>query len=280
MSNIKITCDSTCDLPHELYTKYDVDVIALSVALGDTLHRDGVDITAPELFDYVKESGTLPKTSAVSMGEYMDVFGKYVDEGRTVIHINLSSNLSASHQNAVLAAQELGNVYVVDSQNLSTGSGHLVVEAAEMAAQGLDAETIVARLNEMKERLDVSFVLQTLEYLQKGGRVSKAVAIAGGMLSIKPIIAINAEGKIEMAGKARGNKQANALMNKKAQELEIDFSKPVMVGYTGTSDALLQKYLAESAEFFGENTYGSSIVSAVVGTHAGPNAVALAFFSK
>ena len=169
-NNIKITCDSTCDLPHELYAKYDVEVVALAVTLGDTLHRDGVDITAPELFAYVKESGTLPKTSAISMGEYLDVFGKYVKEGRTVIHINLSSNLSSSHQNAVLAAQELGNVYVVDSRNLSSGSGHLVIEAAEMAAQGLDAETIVARLNEMKERLDVSFALQTLEYLQKCGR--------------------------------------------------------------------------------------------------------------
>lgn len=136
MSHIKITCDSTCDLPQELYAKYDVEVVALAVTLGDELHRDGVDITAPELFSYVKETGTLPKTSAISMGEYMDVFGKYVDEGRTVIHINLSSNLSASHQNAVLAAQELGNVYVVDSRNLSTGSGHLVIEAAEMAAQG------------------------------------------------------------------------------------------------------------------------------------------------
>ena len=110
MSNIKITCDSTCDLPQELYAKYDVEVVALSVALGEELHRDGVDISAPELFAYVKESGTLPKTSAVSMGEYLDVFGKYVREGKTVIHINLSSNLSASHQNAMLAAEELGNV--------------------------------------------------------------------------------------------------------------------------------------------------------------------------
>ena len=279
MSNIKITCDSTCDLPQALYAKYDVEVIALSVALGEELHRDGVDISAPELFAYVKESSNLPKTSAVSMGEYLDVFGKYVSEGKTVIHINISSSLSASHQNAVLAAQELENVYVVDSRNLSTGSGHLVIEAAEMIAQGLDAETIVARLNEMKERLDASFGLQTLEYLQKGGRVSKTVAIAGGLLNVKPIIGLT-EGEIKMLGKARGNKQANALMNKEIARLGVDFSKPILLGYTGTDDALLRKYMEESSDLWEGRVLPSTIVSAVIGTHAGPGAVAVAFFSK
>ena len=168
MANIKITCDSTCDLPQEIYQKYNVDVISLSVALGDALCRDGVDVTTAEVFAFVSKTGTLPKTSAVSMGEYLEVFSKYVEQGQTVIHINLCSDLSSSHQNARLAAAELENVYVIDSRNLSTGSGHLVVEAAEMAQQGLDAETIVARLNELKERVSASFVLQTLEYLQKG----------------------------------------------------------------------------------------------------------------
>jgi DegV family protein with EDD domain len=198
-----------------------------------------------------------------------------------VVAVILSSGLSGTYQSAVIGASEFpGKVFVVDSRNVALSAGIMVEYAFRLLEQGMDAEQIAAELTAIRSKAHLMAVVGTLEYLQKGGRVSKAVAIAGGMLSIKPIIAINAEGKIEMAGKARGNKQANALMNKKAQELEIDFSKPVMVGYTGTSDALLQKYLAESAEFFGENTYGSSIVSAVVGTHAGPNAVALAFFSK
>jgi DegV family protein with EDD domain len=169
---------------------------------------------------------------------------------------------------------------VVDSRNVAIGAGIMVEYAFRLMEQGMDAAQIAGELTAAREKAHLMAVVDTLEYLQKGGRVSKAVAIAGGMLSIKPIIGVNAEGRIEMMGKARGNKAANAMMNKKAQELEIDFSKPVMVGYTGTGDGLMQKYLTESAAFFDGHTYGTSVVSAVVGTHAGPNAVALAFFSK
>ncbi len=281
MSNIKITCDSTCDLPRELYAKYDVEVVALAVTLGDTLHRDGVDITAPELFSYVKESGTLPKTSAISMGEYMDVFGKYVKEGRTVIHINLSSNLSSSHQNAVLAAQELGNVYVVDSRNLSSGSGHLVVEAAEMAAQGLDAETIVARLNEMKERLDVSFVLQTLEYLQKGGRCSSVAALGARALQLRPEIRV-ADGGMGVGKKYRGSMEKSVLDYVRGRlegRDDIDTHR-IFVTHSPMDQAVVDKAIALVRELHPFEEVIETSAGCTICSHCGPNCLGVLFFKK
>ena len=139
MEKIKITCDSTCDLTQEIYEKYNVEVLPLGITLGEELYRDGVDVTAPKVFDFVAETGVLPKTSAISMGEYIETFKKYTDDGYAVIHINISSEFSSCHQNAKLAAEELGNVYPIDSRNLSSGSGHLVMAAAELAAEGPSA---------------------------------------------------------------------------------------------------------------------------------------------
>ena len=281
MSNIKITCDSTCDLPQALYAKYDVEVIALSVALGEELHRDGVDISAPELFAYVKESSNLPKTSAVSMGEYLDVFGKYVAEGKTVIHINLSSALSASHQNAVLAAQELENVYVVDSRNLSTGSGHLVIEAAEMAAQGLDAATIVARLNEMKERLDASFVLQTLEYLQKGGRCSSVAALGARALQLRPEIRV-ADGGMGVGKKYRGSMEKSVLdyiRGRLEGRDDID-TRRIFVTHSPMDSDVVAKAIALVKELQPFEEVIETDAGCTICSHCGPNCLGVLFFKK
>ena len=281
MSNIKITCDSTCDLPQALYAKYDVEVIALSVALGEELHRDGVDISAPELFAYVKESGNLPKTSAVSMGEYLDVFGKYVAEGKTVIHINLSSALSASHQNAMLAAQELENVYVVDSRNLSTGSGHLVIEAGEMVAQGLDAATIVARLNEMKERLDASFVLQTLEYLQKGGRCSSVAALGARALQLRPEIRV-ADGGMGVGKKYRGSMEKSVLdyiRGRLEDRDDIDIRR-IFVTHSPMDSDVVAKAIALVKELQPFEEVIETDAGCTICSHCGPNCLGLLFFKK
>ena len=191
MQKIKITCDSTCDLSPELYEKYDISAIPLGVTLGDDFHHDGVDVTAQEIFSFVDKTGVLPKTSAISMGEYTDFFKPYLDAGYAIIHINISSDFSICYQNACLAARELGNVYPVDSRNLSTGSGHLALCAAEMAQQGMDAEAIAAELTKLQSRVDTSFVLQTLEYLKKGGRCSSVVALGANLLSLRPEIDVH-----------------------------------------------------------------------------------------
>ncbi len=281
MSNIKITCDSTCDLPQELYAKYDVEVVALSVALGEELHRDGVDVSAPELFAYVKESGNLPKTSAVSMGEYLDVFGKYTAEGKTVIHINLSSNLSASHQNALLAAQELGNVYVVDSRNLSSGSGHLVIEAAEMVAQGMEAEAIVSRLNEMKERLDVSFVLQTLEYLQKGGRCSSVAALGARALQLRPEIRV-ADGGMGVGKKYRGSMEKSVLdyiRGRLEGRDDID-TRRIFVTHSPMDQAVVDRAIALVKELLPFEEVIETTAGCTICSHCGPNCLGVLFFKK
>lgn len=150
MNKIKITCDSTCDLTKDLYNKYAVHVVPMGISLGDELRYDGKDITIKELFQYVESSGQLPKTSAISVWEYETAFREYVEQGYQVIHISLSDELSSSHQNAVIASQEVGNVYVVDSRNLSSGSGHLVLIAGALAESGMSAEEIVKELNEKK----------------------------------------------------------------------------------------------------------------------------------
>ena len=281
MSNLKITCDSTCDLPQELYAKYDVEVVALSVALGEELHRDGVDISAPELFAYVKETGTLPKTSAVSMGEYLDIFGKYTAQGKTVIHISLSSNLSASHQNAVLAAQELGNVYVVDSRNLSTGSGHLVVAAAEMAAQGMEAEAVVARLNEMKERVDASFVLQTLEYLQKGGRCSSVAALGARALQLRPEIRV-ADGGMGVGKKYRGSMEKSVLDYVRGRlegRDDIDTHR-IFVTHSPMDQAVVDKAIALVRELHPFEEVIETSAGCTICSHCGPNCLGVLFLKK
>lgn len=281
MTNVKITCDSTCDLPQALYAKYDVDVAPLAVALGEELHRDGVDISATQLFDYVKKSGVLPKTSAVSTGEYLDLFGKYVNEGRTVIHISLSSNLSASHQNAVLAAEELGNVYVIDSRNLSTGSGHLVIEAAEMAAQGLDAAAIAARLNEMKERVDASFVLQTLEYLQKGGRCSSVTALGARALQLRPEIRV-ADGGMGVGKKYRGSMEKSVLDYVRGRlegRDDVDTHR-IFVTHSPMDQAVVDKAIALVKELHPFEEVIETSAGCTICSHCGPNCLGVLFFKK
>ena len=200
MNKIKITCDSICDLTQELYDKYNVEVAPLCVSLDDKLFRDGADITAEDVFAYVSKTGSLPKTSAISVGEYEQIFRKYVDDGYQVIHINLSSSLSSCYQNACIAAKELGNVYPVDSMSLSSGSGHLVIEAAKMAQEGKTAQEIVEKLCVLREKLDVSFVLQTLDYLKKGGRCSALTALGANLLQLRPEIEVK-DGKMGVGNK-------------------------------------------------------------------------------
>jgi DegV family protein with EDD domain len=240
-----------------------------------------VDISASDLFAYVKNSGNLPKTSAVSMGEYMDVFGKYTAEGKTVIHINLSSNLSASHQNAVLAAQELGNVYVVDSRNLSTGSGHLVIAAAEMAAQGMDAEAIVAQLKDMAQRVDASFVLQTLEYLQKGGRCSSVAALGARALQLRPEIRV-ADGGMGVGKKYRGSMEKSVLDYVRGRlegRDDID-TRRIFVTHSPMDSDVVAKAIALVRELHPFEEVIKTNAGCTICSHCGPNCLGVLFFKK
>ena len=210
MSNIRITCDSTCDLTASLYETYRAQPVPLGVSLGDDFRRDGVDIKPQDIYAFAAATGSLPKTSAISVGEYEELFRSLTAQGDPVIHINLSSELSASHQNACLAAQMVGNVYVVDSRNLSSGSGHLVLLARELADEGKSPEEIVAALEEARDKLDVSFVLQTLEYLHMGGRCSGVAAFGANLMKLRPEIEVIG-GKMQVGHKYRGTMEKTIL---------------------------------------------------------------------
>ncbi|MEG2406188.1 MAG: DegV family protein [Clostridiales bacterium] len=200
---IKITADSTCDLSPALIEKYNVAITPLSVQIGESSLKDGKDITAQEVVDAFEKQNILAKTAAVSIGEYLEIFKKYTEEGYNIIHINIGSNFSACHQNATLAAKEIGNVTVVDSQNLSTGQGHIVVKAAELAAMGKNSQEIEQELNELIPRIDASFLLDTLTYMHKGGRCSTVTTLGANLLQLKPCIEVK-NGKMSVGKKYRG----------------------------------------------------------------------------
>lgn len=281
MSKIKITCDSTCDLTKELYEKYDIAVMPLAVNLGDNLYRDGVDIDGPMIFDYVAKTGILPKTSAVSIAEYTDFFKPWLDEGCEIVHINLSSGLSSCHQNACLAAEDLGNVYVVDSLNLSSGSGHLAIAAAELAAEGFEAKEIADRLNEMKTRLDVSFIIQELDYLHKGGRCSGVAAFGANLLKLRPCIEV-VDGGMVVGKKYRGSTEKTIkeyIDGRLAGREDLQLNR-IFVTHSHAPQEIVDemvKYVKELQPFAEviETVAGSTITS-----HCGKACLGVLFFKK
>lgn len=278
---IKITCDSTCDLTPELYEKYNVEVIPLGIILGDELYYDSVNVTVQELFDYADSAGKLPKTSAVSVGTYTDVFSKYVNDGYSVIHINISSEFSACYQNACMAAEEVGNVYPIDSRNLSSGSGHLVIEAAKMAAKGVSAPEIAERLNEMKERLDVSFVVQTLEYLKMGGRCSSVAALGANILQLRPEIIVT-EGKMSVAKKYRGSvsKSLHDYVYEKLSGRDDLVLDRIFVTHSPMDKEIVDEMIALVKELQPFREVIETEAGCTISSHCGPRCLGVLFFTK
>ena len=273
---VRIVVDSTADLRPQIRER--VEVVPLTVHFGEDEYVDGVNLSAAAFYKKLETTKTLPTTSQAAPYAFAEAFEKAVDNGDDVVAIVVSGALSGTCQSANIAAADYpGKVFVVDSRSIAIGSAILTEYALQLRDKGLSAAEIAGELEAVKDKVKLFAVVDTLEFLQRGGRVSKTVAIAGGMLSVKPLIGLE-DGSIKMMGKARGNKQANALMDEKVSQLGIDWDKPCMLGYTGVSDELLQKYRAQSKIWTGD-VFGST-VSGVVGTHAGPGAVAVAFFAK
>ena len=200
---IRITSDSTCDLSRELIEKYNITVTPLTVTMGSESFPDGVDFDPDRMFGYVAETGQLPKTSAVNIGDYCEVFGELVGNGFEVIHFSLSSDMSSAYQNACIAASEVGHVHVIDSKNLSTGQGLLVMHAARRAQEGADAETICNECLELVPRVEASFIIDRLDYLYKGGRCSALSALGANLMKLKPCIGVK-DGRMSPEKKYRG----------------------------------------------------------------------------
>ena len=277
---IRIIVDSTADLRPEIAAK--VDMVPLSVFFGEQEYISGVTITPQQFYEKLVESDILPTTSQPAPYRFAEAFEKAVSEGCQVICLTCSGKLSGTYQSANIAAAEFeGKVHVLDSNTIAIGLGILVEYALELADRGLCAEEILWKLMQKRERIRILALVDTLEYLKKGGRISPAVALAGGLLNIKPVISVN-NGEIQVVGKARGSRQGNNLLVQEIQKAGgVDFAKPVMLGYTGFSDILLQKYIQDSAALWeGHREHlPVSVVSSVVGTHVGPGAVAVAFFA-
>ena len=273
---VRIVVDSSADLRPEVRSR--VRVVPLTVRFGKKEYVDRVDLSPAVFYQKLTTCKELPTTSQAAPYAFSEVFEEAVAAGDTVVAIVVSGALSGTYQSANIAAADFpGQVFVVDSRNIAIGSAVLTEYALELVDRGLSARTVAEALDAVKQKVRLFAVVDTLEYLQRGGRLSKTVAVAGGLLSVKPIVALD-DGSIKMVGKARGNKQANALMDEKVLELGIDWDKPCMLGYTGTDDTLLRKYREQSKVWTGDLC--NSLVSGVVGTHVGPGAVAVAFFSK
>jgi DegV family protein with EDD domain len=280
---VQFIIDSASDiLPEEARTLGLVH-LPLTVRFGDREYADSVDLSHRGFYEMLIESDTLPTTSQISPAVFQAAYERVIAKGDTAVVITLSSKLSGTYQSAVIAAQgHEGKVFVVDSENVTIGERLLILRGVALRDQGLSAADIAQTLNEEKHHIRLMALLDTLEYLKKGGRVSSAVAFAGGLLSIKPVVAVE-EGQVVMAGKARGSKQGNNLLRELVTKCGgIDFTRPYALAYSGLSDDLLQKYIADSADLWEGQTQDLPIssVGCTIGTHVGPGAVAVAFFEK
>ena len=276
----RIIIDSTADLSAELKSK--LSIVPLTVHFGDEEYLDGVTIDHKTFYEKLIESDRLPTTSQATPDLFMKEFEKVKKAGDSAVVITISSKLSGTYQSAVIAAEDFDNIYIVDSGSAAIGSGILAERALQLAESGMEAREIAETLNKEKEKIVIIALLDTLEYLKKGGRISKTVAFAGAVLNIKPVISVE-DGEIAVLGKARGSKMGNNLL---VQEIEksggVDFEKPVMLGYSGLSDALLLKYIEDSKLLWekGLKDIRYTAIGSVIGTHAGPGAIAAAFFKK
>lgn len=276
----RIIVDSTADLMPEILDR--VHVVPLTVHFGEEELVDGVTIDKKTFYERLVESDVLPSTSQATPEAFMREFEKAKQAGEQAMVITVASKLSGTYQSAVLAAREYEHIHIVDSSTVAIGSSILVELACKLLDEGMNAKEIAQNLEEEKKKIVIVALVDTLEYLKKGGRISKTVAMVGGVLNIKPVLSI-IDGEINMLGKARGSKMGNNLL---IQEIEkaggVDFAKPVLLGYAGLSDTLLLKYIEDSKHIWEGNLdeVRYTVVGSVVGTHVGPGAVAVAFFKK
>lgn len=276
---IRIITDSAADIlaPYPPC----LTVLPMTVTFGQKQYLDGVDLDHRQFFELLIESDTLPTTSQLPPAQFEDAFRAAVDAGETVVCVSLSSKLSGTYQSACIAAGEFpGQVYVVDSLNATIGEAMLVRRAIQLAEGGMSASDIAAQLERERSEICLIALLDTLEYLKRGGRLSASAALVGGLMSIKPVVTV-ADGEVKVLGKARGSKNGNNLL---LQEIDkaggIDFDRPYSLGYTGLSDELLQKYIADSRELWEGRVeeLPISTIGGTIGTHVGPGAIAVVFF--
>lgn len=278
---IKILSDSTCDLSQELIEKYDISIIPLTVIKDGKPYIDRVDITPAEIFEHVANGGELCSTTATNMGEYSDWFEKFTNDYDGIIHINIGSGFSSCYQNACLAAEDFENVRVIDSQNLSTGQGLVVLKACELAQTSTNLDDIKSQLDAFTTKVEASFVLDQLKYMAKGGRCSSATALGANLLNLKPCIEVK-DGKMSVVKKYRGNYAkclASYVKDRLSDRDDLDRGT-LFVTHTPVSDdckRTVEETVAEYNSF--ENTYWTE-AGCTVSCHCGPGTLGVLFVRK
>ena len=278
--SVRIIVDSSTDVGEQYRSR--IEVVPLTLHFGDQEYFDGVTIDKQEFYRKLVESDVLPTTSQATPAMFDSVFREVAAAGDSAVVICLSSKLSGTYQSACIAAEDYENIYVVDSLSVAIGTGVLAEYAVRCAEEGMPASLIASLVTKKREDICVIALLDTLEYLKKGGRISKTVAFAGGVLNIKPVVTVT-EGEVALIGKARGSRNGNNLLVEKIRQAGgVDFTLPVLLGYTGLSSALLDKYVEDSRELWKDalEEIPRSLLCSVIGTHVGPGAVAAAFFKK
>ena len=271
--SVQIIVDSTVDMPERMKDRF--RIVPLTVHFGAEEFIDGVTIDKHRFYERLVESDELPTTSQASPAAFDAIFSDVASVGDSAVVVTLASKFSGTYQSACIAAAEYDNIYVVDSKSAAIGSGILAEYALECADKGMDAKTIAETLEKKRDEICLIALLDTLEYLKKGGRISKTVAFAGGLLNIKPVITV-VDGEIQVIGKARGSKQGNNLLVQKIHD------EPIILGYSGLSDSYLKKYVEDSRDIWQDkaDSLDSTLICSVIGTHTGPGVVAVAFFKK
>jgi len=280
---VRFIVDTAADFSVEEAKELDITLLPMTISFGETQYKDAFDIDHRKFFEMLIENEELPRTSMIPPAKFAEEFKKVTAAGDTAVVIVISSKLSGTYQSAVLAAQDHpGKIFVVDSLNATAGQRLLVEYGIRLKQKNISAEDIAAALERARANIRILALVDTLEYLHKGGRISKTVAFAGSVLSIKPVLTID-NGEIFMKGKARGSKQANNLLRELVSKCGgIDFDMPFSLFYSGLSDAVLQKYVEDSKDLWSPYIEKIPIMSmgATIGTHIGPGATGVAFFAK
>lgn len=278
---VLITCDSSCDLGPEICERYSIILNPFRINLGDESFIDGVEITPDELYAYHDRTGNLPKTSATNMAEHMDFFEKQLELAEEVIFFTISASMSANNQAAKLAAEEFENVHVIDSANLSTGVGLLLIKAAEMAENGATAKEICEKIEEIKNTVNASFVIDSLEYLHKGGRCSSVAALGANLLKLKPCIEVK-NGGMGVAKKYRGKFEDVLLTYTKERLSDSDniITDHVFVTHAGCDKEIVDSVANLVKETIPCKELHVTRAGATVSVHCGRNTLGVLFLQK
>ncbi len=283
-ANVFITADSPCDLPKDITEKREITIVPLSVLLGEVSYRDGIDIKPQAIYDYVSKTKVLPKTSAVPIGQYYDLFKKLTEDGSEVVHISLSSGISSSYQNAVNAASEFSGVHIVDSRSLCHGFGLLVLKAADLRDKGLDAKKIADKVRKLVPKTSATFVINNLDYLHKGGRCSGVTKLGANLLGIKPEIAVNAEtGTLDVSKKYRG--KIDAVYKNYAKDIlkNSDKMDKSRIFISNSGDVSKETIMFVKGLFEGTGKFEEIIIAdagCVISSHCGPKTFAIFYIKK